>query len=229
MTHFSVLVVTDEEPTDEVLRRVLLPWDLYEGPHVFVDEHDEVNAAWQRDTITLYQKDGGPLLIRQDDAFLRAAENGNGKVSVNPETLGYVTHVIPVCKHYPDIETFARQHLLCTVENGRFGYRANTQAKFDGWQLGGPWKGRLLTRSGAPTRSGRLPAEQGVDAARRCDLDLERMEPLITRAVVMDGVWYQWPETDNEESDDASWDRHFKELFARVRPDQWIAIVDCRI
>lgn len=77
MSHFSVLVVTPKEPTQETLTEILQPWHEYECTGVkdqyvtFVDHHDEVMAEWGSKTETQYAFGDGPAVSWSDDRFYR--------------------------------------------------------------------------------------------------------------------------------------------------------------
>jgi hypothetical protein len=77
MSHFSVLVITDEEPVDGVLEKALQPYHEYECTGiedeyvVNVDKHDEALALYAKETRSRWKDTAGNLHDPYDDRFYR--------------------------------------------------------------------------------------------------------------------------------------------------------------
>lgn len=132
-------------------------------------------------------------------------------------------------------------------KDGRYGYWRNEDAKWDWYELGGRWHGKLILKPGrtglkgedAIARfnaiAGKAPAERdprGADQAHKGDLDLEAMDDFSTFAVVKDGEWFEsgsmgwWGIVTNENSD---WSEQFKQMWAAVPDDEIVSVYDCHI
>lgn len=77
---------------------------------------------------------------------------------------------------------------------------------------------------GAITTEDDIPIQEWIDAA----------PPLSTFAVLMDGKWTErgdmgWWGVVSDEKDERAWAREYEALLRRLRPDQFIAVVDCHI
>lgn len=77
MSHFAVIVVTDEEPTNAVLTKVLQPWHEFECTGaddqyvVDVDETDSARSEYEKATQRLYIDPHGTEFNCYDDRFYR--------------------------------------------------------------------------------------------------------------------------------------------------------------
>lgn len=78
MSHFAVAVITDKQPTIELLTEILQPWHEYECTGVkdqyviFEDHHDEIVKEWNEKTEErLFHKATGEMVSRYDDRFYR--------------------------------------------------------------------------------------------------------------------------------------------------------------
>lgn len=77
MSHFAVLVITDEEPTQQLLSDILMPWHEFECTGldnryvVDVDKTDEARETYAGETRTMLRAPDGALLDRYDDRFYR--------------------------------------------------------------------------------------------------------------------------------------------------------------
>lgn len=385
MSHFSVLVVTDERPDHDALKGVLQPWHEFECTGtddefvVDVDKTAEAREKYAEDTVRRLRGPKGGLYEPWADQFYRdptdeeakkigpfagsgfghglswsSKDWGDGKgyrarVQFIPD--GYTEVTLPL----KEVQSFAdwaaeyyglektRDPNKRKPKNGyvhvdidgaaiRVVDRTNPNARWDWWQLGGRYSGRLRPRKGREesaavgTRSWTNEDQNitGVDSCQVCDLDLESMQaerskerqqwvdeivtksglsrgdvdlaikadptfheewltlpeprprgneydawlrakgdlgritaearkavwdlpavgdlsvsdwiaqaPAITAfAVVKNGHWYEkgkmgWWACVHDEKED--WDQRFIELFAGLRPDQFVSIVDCHI
>lgn len=152
MSHFTVLVISPKELTDEVLEPILQPWHEYECDGVDdqyvidVDVTDEVTKYYNEPQKVIVMPDGS-VYSRWDDRF-------------------YTTEPVHSCDRkefaLPDGATEkemsadeARQHaighmtLAAAAESwcggverdGRIWQHTNPNKKWDGWTVGGRWTG----------------------------------------------------------------------------------------
>jgi hypothetical protein len=80
VSHFAILVVTDEKPTDAVLKKHLQPFHDFESTGekddhvVFVDHTDEVRREWENETKTGFRGPNGKVYEGyEDEIFYRLA------------------------------------------------------------------------------------------------------------------------------------------------------------
>jgi hypothetical protein len=193
MSHYSVLVIMDQQPTKKTIGAILQPWHEYECTGtvdqyvVDVDITDEVGAEFNK-IVDIVTTADGSIHSRWDNGFY------TGK----PEfELGNKTFVLPPGAFCGEMAaSIARQHGVgyatladCASENfngfeknGRFYNRTNPNAKWDWWQIGGRYSGKLLVKQGATALVGerswtnRDEVIAGQDAALRGSLDFDAMK-----------------------------------------------------
>lgn len=77
MSHFSVIVVTTQEPTEESLAAIMQPYHEFECTGTDdqyvqdIDKTDEIRAEYESETVKRYRDDAGNLHDRYDDNFYR--------------------------------------------------------------------------------------------------------------------------------------------------------------
>ena len=181
MSHFSVLVITDEQPTDEALTKILQPWHEFECTGTddeYVQNIDRTNEAREH-------YDG-----REDKAETAAAsiEGWFGWKSIG-------------AAEQPDLKG---EHKYGYVRIGADGTiieaidRTNPNTKWDWWVVGGRWRGMLrMTASaevrhveqtggaldfevlrGDPGLMGSQYSEEGIDICQRRNLDFALMKTI---------------------------------------------------
>lgn len=220
MSHFAVAVITAEAPTDEVLTRALQPFHQFECTGIKdqyvvpVDETEEQQADYQKDTFDAVFKDGVFLGTKFDDQFesFWKRESVYGRSSqdefILPENKGYELKEIPA----KDIWTF-EQYLKDWVgysldgeyseltPDGKFLRYTNPNRTWDWWVVGGRWSNSLLTKSGEQVDScmiGELDFEgqiQKLRASANAQYDL--FETLIGQ---VPRTWRTWDEIYNDDS-----------------------------
>jgi len=237
MSHFSLLVVTDERPDHAALQRLLQPWHEFECTGTddeFVQEIDkteEARAKWESDTVKRLRGPKGGDHSPYDDRFYRdptpeetakigpiAGTGGGHGMSWTSKDWGdgkgYRTKIRFVPDGFDEIE-LSRKDVEAFADfvagyygfektrdpskrKAKYGYvhvdvngaviravdRTNPNARWDWWQLGGRYSGRLQPKKGreesAQTGKRSWTNEDkeivGVDSCQVCDLDLEAMQ-----------------------------------------------------
>lgn len=195
MSHFSILVVTDEEPTEEVVARILQPWHEYECDGVNdeyvveVDVTDRMEEVWNEDTAMLKLADGS-IHCRYDEKFYVGPPKDEFDAQMGRKSfvmpLGATEITIPrheQCAMEGQTKTeFAQEYGHWTHRDGRFFEFTNPNHKWDGWTIGGRWSGSLQVVSGAESRTGERSWTNeddqiiGVDQAQYKNLDLAAMK-----------------------------------------------------
>lgn len=162
MSHFALLVITDDKPTDESLESILAPFQEVEstGNEAYmqnIDKLDDARAAFDTDESGRTFDDFccswfGLTRVLEDDEPDTSDQHKYGWVRVKG---GEVVEVVD---------------------------RTNPRSKWDWWVVGGRWSGWLIPKADArETRSGRRGTfgtvfrEAGVDIARKSDVDFEAM------------------------------------------------------
>lgn len=191
MSHFAVLVITDEQPTNAVLTKALQPFHEYECTGiddqyvVDVDVTDKVNEAWEAPTKVVRLADGS-IFSRYDQRFYHPT----GKIEYGREETafrlpeGAIETEVPLkdSGEYESIEAYAEEYGNWKRHaDGKFYDHTNPNSKWDWWVLGGRYNGRLYSKGNALTAKGRgglmTPlSTEGHDSVRRDDLDFDAMK-----------------------------------------------------
>lgn len=249
MSHFAVLVVTDQEPTDETLEAALLPFHEFEctGIEAYIQEIDRTDEAREE-----YASG------ERDEDFTSFVQGWYCYATLGPN-------------EQPDIEGAHRFGYIRVDEVGgaiKVVKRTNPNAKWDWYVVGGRYTGRLVNAQGVACdycRVGELN-HTAMAAIRRDariarwdarEKDLKRGMPANTVAYLYDishdaehdafietdpgftmfgmlkaGQWYErgdmgWFGMVSNEDD--GWHSKFGDLMASLHPDQWVTVVDCHI
>lgn len=144
MSHFCVLVVTDEEPTDAVLSKALQPFHQYECTGTEdeyvrdVDVTDEVMKAW-REPQKVVMLTTGKVLSKFDAQFWK------GQEFCLPEGAAETTIPQNQLSAFEDesIEQWAEDYGGWFCRDGKWYRRTNPDAKWDYWTVGGRYTGRF--------------------------------------------------------------------------------------
>lgn len=250
MSHFTVLVVTDREPTDTSLEAILLPFHEFEctGIEAYIQEIDRTEEAKQEFAET-----------ETDDDFTTFARGYYGYETVSPN-------------EQPDIEGRHRYGYVRVDEVGgaiQVIKRTNPRKQWDWWTVGGRWQGMLFNELGRECNSCRIGAlnheamkaqrlqnrlQQWAQYQRELakdtkaetaawisgvtpDMDettyLNTDSGFSTFAFLKDGQWLQrgrmgWWGMVGDDKEDA-WRGEFGDLMGALGADQWITVVDCHI
>lgn len=199
MSHFTVLVITDQKPTDDHLSKVLMPWHEYEctGFKEYlqnVDKTDEVIETFNRPRQVVRLPDG-QVFSRWDERFYHTPPATDPvdlfarKEFRLPEGAEEIEMPADEARAhgigYATLEECAKEEYGAFKGEGtdRFYRLTNPNKKWDWWSLGGRWKGMLLVKPGTVGLEGKSGAfgndsmrEGGVDACQVKDLDIERMQ-----------------------------------------------------
>jgi len=226
MSHFSVLVVTDEEPTSKVLARTLQPWHEFECTGnddeyvVSVDITDETRSDFSR-----------PRAIEPpqgvDDFATFAAEwHGYEVLTLGPDGE-------PIGLNLSGEHQFGYITLDPKTGDARVLRRTNPNRKWDWYVVGGRWPDQLLLKDG-----------KRANCARVGDIDFEQMRsvnglgagsaPLEVFACVHGGVWLERGKMGyfacvSNEKGPADWNAELAAIFDCLKPDNYLTVVDCHI
>lgn len=178
MSHFSVLVVTDDTGED-ALRKALQPWHEYECTGVDdeyvvdVDVTDKLMKEWNATAKAIRLADG-TIKDRYDEAFwvkvLGESVFDSKREFRLPE--GAVEIELPrselAAAEGKTRAAFAEEYGGWKERDGRFYDRTNPNKKWDWWVVGGRYSGRLTLKNGTT-----------VDHARWGDLDFSHREKTL--------------------------------------------------
>ena len=195
MSHFSILVVTEEEPTQDHLHDVLLPWHEYECTGIeecleWVDETEEVEQGWETGTEERAVR-GKDMVSVYDQRFknpkydpLKFGPERQPSHLPPADFFGWEVKEIAIKDLYPSKKVYAEEafgYKPIPGKPGRFGRKTNPNAKWDWWVIGGRWSGLLRAKEGAKVGIGRPGVmdthfdKLGVDQVQVKDLDIEAM------------------------------------------------------
>lgn len=176
MSHFSVLVVTDERPDHDALARILQPWHEFECTGVDdeyivdIDKTEEALAEFAKAKVVRLRAPDGTLHDRFNEAGewkpeFSKAKDGYGREEFVPP--GYERVELPAKDHEDAAEwisgwygwTIAGKGDADKLKYGRIELnadgsvkacidRTNPNKKWDWWSLGGRYSGRLRPKAG---------------------------------------------------------------------------------
>ena len=159
MSHFAVLVVTPEPPTQEVLERTLAPWHEFECTG-YVDEYvidvDKTEEAREAFKVAMESGRGEPNGHRFDDV-VPASE----ATTFAAWASWYYGWPIVTSEASIDLEDTHKSGYIRVGADGeviRCVARTNPDAKWDAWQLGGRYSGRLAPGYDPETDSDNMEA-----------------------------------------------------------------------
>jgi hypothetical protein len=244
MSHASVLVITDTRPSEAKLQEILLPWHEYECTGIeryleWVDHTDEFTKEFNETERAYVRLHDGELVDAYDDRFYREVEPTKANNYRSYETLP----VPPGAVEVQMTRAAAGENLFEAADRegyaaipdqpGRFGRRTNPNRKWDWWQIGGRYGGRLMPRNLVPayrnedSRTGGKwgpdhgHGRDGYDQIRWGDLDLEGMlaEERRKKAEEWDGAEAKYREKATDDVSFGSVLRNYDDLLAALRAD----------
>lgn len=208
MSHFTVAVITRDKPVNGVLEAALQPFHEYECTGtkdqyvVEVDKTDDTLEEFNSPQKVIVLTDG-TVHSRWDDRFYTVPplKTWDRKGFALPD--GAMEHEMSADearKHgvgYATLEDCAREYCGGFVRNGRVYDWTNPNAKWDWWQIGGRWQGRLKALSLTCHATERIVGKRSLldddqtphdcDALRFMDINWNKMK----KKAISDrhGVW----------------------------------------
>lgn len=170
MSHFTVAVFTNEEPTNNLIDMLLEPFDENKEVRLFVSHEDMIKRV--RHDIQIYNEQVYQRYVQDKEGY------SNGK---RPAHLHYLEHEFPPKLTWTDeqcIQDYIDDYILPefieedVVEDGVYT-RYNPQAKWDWYQVGGRWGGLLLTKNGDNVNTDKVsnldlnPKQEDIDYRTR--------------------------------------------------------------
>ena len=247
MSHFLTLVIGDEPETqlakyDENLK---LPMHLYMTKEQLI--------SMKRKSIEEYKKDYYDVFLADPEAY---------RATCHKEHAYYVEHEFPKRLNWTDEQMYeeavqcyrmdidAGSENIEIHEDGSVWHTYNDDAKWDWYQMGGRYAGRLKLKDiskNAPlfypeyseyysmkelNYLKQLKAEGYCDQARV--KDVSNLSGIGCFAVVKDGKWYErgkmgWWSVVTDEKDKDAWGEEVKLLLASLSPDTLLTMYDCHI
>ncbi len=152
MSHFSVLVITDQKPTQDVLAKVLQPWHEYECTGVDdeyvvdVDVTDKLMEEWNKPVAAVRLADGR-LLSRYSTELYTGRKWDDVLRQYKPAFKlpeGATELEAPQSELEKTLEEFAKEYGGWEKKtDGRFYDHTNVNKRWDWWQVGGRYTGKL--------------------------------------------------------------------------------------
>jgi hypothetical protein len=158
MSHFAVIVVTKEYPTEEVLNKVLQPYHEYECTGIadeyviHVDETEDVLSTYETDKTRFIIDLGGnkhspylegeyhPRFLREatpEEIDTYSAFSSGNKVELVRGPLGYNRHVFEIPAGWQDVYLLSKENGVSLVDHAKYYYgveevvRINSTDTFD--------------------------------------------------------------------------------------------------
>ena len=247
MSHFLTLVIGDE-PDKQLAKydeNLELPMHLYMTKEQLISE--------KRKEIKKYKKNYYDVFLQDKDAYLANCRKEHADYIENefPKHLNWTDEQM-----YEDAVKYYRMDIDDGSENieihedGSVWRTYNNDAKWDWYQMGGRYAGRLKLKDismYAPLFYPKIPEfylKEELDylkklkAEGRCDQarikDISNVEEISVFAVVKDGKWYErgkmgWFGVVTDEKDKDEWREQVKQLLVSLPPDTLLTMYDCHI
>lgn len=157
MSHASLLVVTDSRPGEEEVQEILLPWHEYECTGiesylVDVDKTDEIAEQFNEPQKVVVLADSRVLSRWSDELYTAPPKDPSGFMDRKEFELppGAREAEMPADEArahgigYATMDAAAEAWCSATLhEDGRYYKRTNPNARWDWWQVGGRYTGKL--------------------------------------------------------------------------------------
>ena len=247
MSHFLTLVIGDE-PEMQLAKydeNIELPMHLYMTKDQLISE--------KRKEIEEYKKNYYDVFLRDKDAYLANCSKAHANYIENefPKHLNWTDEQM-----YEDAVKYFRRDIddgsenIEIQEDGSVWRTYNNDAKWDWYQMGGRYAGRLKLKDISmdaplfyPKIAGFYLKEEldylkQLKAEGRCDQarvkDVSNLSEIDCFAVVKDGKWYErgkmgWWAVVTDEKDKDAWHEEVKLLLASLSPDTLLTMYDCHI
>lgn len=175
MSHFTVGVITKGEPSEDILDKMLAPYqenNMGDCPQKYMEFNnctDEVESGWETDTLARVRLPDGKLVDTNNEIFYRecseveyneASKNGGlctrtysdppiFKICDYSLVPGAEKIDVSVKKIYTDIKEYAKKYHGYPFDKKKraYGYWYNPNAKWDWYEAGGRWAGTLRVPS----------------------------------------------------------------------------------
>jgi len=178
MSHFSVLVVTKEEPSQELLEAVLMPWHEYEctGIRQYLEKVDitkDVEKFLDED-IWVGKDALGNIAWRYSEPpsepLAKPADITDGPVSEITKMKMRDTVGMKIANTGQDLleKLMTAEFGELISEDGKYYDETNPNAKWDWWVVGGRWGNFLLDKDGIY-----------CDSLQKSRLDKDTMQKLV--------------------------------------------------
>ena len=168
MSHFTVAIITEGEPTAEQIEKALAPYqenNMCDCPKEYLEFHSyskEYKEEYETGTTEKVRLNDGTLVYPWADCLYKKVteeEFNKAKEEKQPtmyrcnkhyvkyklEDIGAELVTIPFKELYPTFENYLEDYhdLTKDEETLDYGYWENPNAKWDWWQIGGRWAGLL--------------------------------------------------------------------------------------
>lgn len=208
----------------------------------------------KRKEIEKYKKNYYDVFLQDKDAYLSKCHKEHADYIENefPKHLNWTDEQMyeDAVKYYRmDIDEGSKN--IEIHDDGSVWRTYNNDAKWDWYQMGGRYAGRLQLKDISmdaplfyPEFAPEFYSREGINyfkklkAEGRCDQayvrDISNIEELTAFAVVKDGKWYErgkmgWFAVVSDEKDKDAWGREVKQLLVSLSPDTLLTVYDCHI
>lgn len=193
--HFTVAVFSKPDQNFEDLLAPFQENNMGDCPEEyleFIDMTEDIASEFENGTRKKIIGPDGEMYDIWDSRFNYIPDPSNpwNKEKRIPE--GYKEVDVPLKELYSSLDEFATEYYYPKDENGRYGYVANPNSKWDWYQVGGRWPGMLILKKNATGSKGSvtllashefrnrayssIDGQQRVDSALIKDIDWEKMK-----------------------------------------------------
>lgn len=177
MSHFSVMVVTDEKPTDETLSKIMQPYHEFECTGVddqYVQSVDRTEEAKAKYAEYLAES------LDKPESFVEWVHGWYGFSCVGPN--------VAIDRDGEHKYGYARidesGNLVEAID------RTNPNKKWDYWRVGGRWRAELQVKEGVASAVSSEPSwewsnrpfPEGFDSACVADIDFDKMKAVAVQS-----------------------------------------------
>lgn len=246
MSHFCVLVI-GENPESQVEKydeNLELPM------HIVATKEDLIKK--QRKSIDDYKNGLYAEFLKDPEAYKAGCKNEKHieylektfpKMLEWTDEQCYQEEIKDYLEHIEDGDTWCEVH-----SDGSLWKTSNEEAKWDWYQMGGRWRGRLklkqpddqhhlydgweFSEKNHGGEYNRLRKEGYCDQALVGEIS--NLEEIVTFAIVKDGEWYEkgkmgWWGVVTDQKDEDVWKEEVKKLLQGLSDDTLLTILDCHI
>ncbi|MCR5658944.1 MAG: hypothetical protein K6G25_06420 [Bacteroidales bacterium] len=245
MSHFCVLVIGDnpesqleryDENLELPMHRVATKEELIKKERAWIEDYKNYTYAE-------FLKDPEAYKAHcQNEGHIKYLEETFPKMLEWTDEQCYEAEIKYYRESIEDGETWCEIH-----EDGSLWKTSNENAKWDWYQMGGRYRGRLLLKqpdNNHPLYDGWQFADvdkgeyERIRKEGRCDQalvgEISNLDELLTFAVVKNGEWFErgemgwWAAVSNEKDKDV-WESEVRELLKDLSDDTLLTVMDCHI
>lgn len=238
MSHFLTLVIGDE-PEKQLERyddTLVLPMHLFKTQKQIISDQRKKIDEYKRRYLDVYQENPEAYRLERSKAFVDYVANA---LTWTDDQV-YMEAVKPILT---DIENGSPNVDL--HEDGSIWHTYNDIGKWDWYQMGGRYAGKLKLKDKkqhAPLFLPSFLSDEDLENFKqfkkdgRCDQarikEISNLDEIKAYAVVLDGNWYErgemiWSHMEISKNDVETWNAELSRLLMSLSPETLLTVYDC--